>query len=403
MQKTYKVTVIGDIMSEPSLFAQAKRENGYDYTPVFENMKKLFSEADYVIGNLETPMAGEEAGYTKELVSFNTPDAIAYAVKDCGVDMVSTANNHALDRGIDGLRRTLKVLDEVGLAHTGTYDQGDCRDRIHYFTLGDTRLAVIAYTASTNGYDVPDPESIDRLCVNRIRPNKGLAPVMPKSAVLTDTRKFVEGLLGRKLIWEENIALKRATHSQIAYADWALEPEKYLPYVQQCAADLAEAKKNADLVLYLPHTGGQFNTEPGACSQYLCYRAVEDGADAVFAAHSHTTQCMKFLLGKPVFYSLGNVTMSPVSVYSCRETLPDYGIAAHIYVSEKKIVKTSFSLFKMVEDGNTPLYIIPVDELYEKLTDEKEKAKLVAETGAVWSRVTGRPEAEFVFGREFDL
>ena len=51
-------------------------------------------ESDLVVGNLETVFAGEEAGYTNDVYSFNTPDRFVCSMKSAGIDYVSTANNH---------------------------------------------------------------------------------------------------------------------------------------------------------------------------------------------------------------------------------------------------------------------------------------------------------------------
>ena len=111
---TAKITIIGDIMCEPRLLKASKSKGHYNFDGVFQNVKDLFKESDYVIGNLETPLAGKEKGYTNGLFSFNTPDEFADAVKASGIDLVTTANNHCFDRGIDGMIRTLEVLEKKG-------------------------------------------------------------------------------------------------------------------------------------------------------------------------------------------------------------------------------------------------------------------------------------------------
>ncbi len=56
-----------------------------------------------------------------EYPTFNTPDSFASALTDAGIDVVTTANNHSLDRRFYGLSRTLDILDREGLKHTGTF------------------------------------------------------------------------------------------------------------------------------------------------------------------------------------------------------------------------------------------------------------------------------------------
>ena len=402
MENTKKITILGDVMCEPPLFAQVSAGGGkYDFLPVFAPLKKLLSEADYVIANLETPLAGEEAGYTASMVSFNTPDAIAETLKEIGVDMVSTANNHCTDRGMEGLVRTVKTLDRIGLAHTGTYADPDATDRIGYFTVGDTKLALLAYTTSNNG-KVQLTER-DEKQVNMLRPSHGNKATKPKPKVLTDVKAFIEETFGRKLEWYETVKLTRALGLPIAYADSALEPEKWEKYLAHLDEEVQEAKKNADVVLYMPHTGGQFNVEPGCASQYFLYRAAQMGVDAILAAHSHTTQKAEYYCGVPCFYSLGNVTMWPHSAYSERDTLPEYGLAAHLYTAGGRIVRTAYSIFKMDQDEGKPLRVVPVDELYDELTDPAEKAQLRAEVAAIVARVGGKEPEDQTILREYVL
>ncbi len=175
-----KITVFGDIMVEPPFLQQVKTSDGYDFVPSFAPLKGILEDSDYVIANLETPLAGEEAGYTSRIVSFNAPDCLLDGLKEIGVDAVSTANNHCLDRGYEGLARTLDALDRYGIAHTGTYRAGETGDRIHYFTVGQTRFALISYTFSTNavinGYILEDGT---KDCVNLLHPQVGGKPIFP--------------------------------------------------------------------------------------------------------------------------------------------------------------------------------------------------------------------------------
>ena len=399
MDALKKITVIGDVMCEPPLLAQAKQPNGsYDFLPVFAPLKGLLSEADYVIANLETPLAGEAAGYADSMSSFNTPDAIAEALKAIGVDAVSTANNHCTDRGLEGIRRTNETLDRIGIVHTGTYADPETADRILYVTVGNTKLALIAYTTSNNRKVELDAQGEKQ--VNMLRPSHGNKSCVPKPQVLLDMQKFIQEDLGRKLSWIENIRLKRALGVPVAYADDLIEEEKWAPYVRRMEAEIRAAKKQADVVCFLPHTGGQFNVEPGKASVYFVSRAVEAGADAVLASHAHTVQRAELRGSVPCFYSLGNVTMWPNSDYVEHSTLPEYGLAAHLYVSGGKIQKTAFSVFKMVQSETEPLTVVPVDELYAQLVGEA-KAQLLSDVQQIVLRVAGRADAQIC--REYPL
>ena len=99
---------------------------------------------------------------------------------------------------------------------------------------------------------------------------------------------------------------------------------------------------------------------------------------------------------------MGNVSMSPGTFYSVSESLPEYGVAAHLYVENKRISKVAISLFKMVEENGEPMRIVPVDDLYNALAGEKRE-KLVADVSSVFQRITGRALPEGALQKEYDL
>ena len=331
-----KITIVGDIMCEPLLLAASRREGGYDFDGVFVHMKEMFAEADYVIGNLETPLAGAEAGYTDRQMSFNSPDELAAAVKRAGIDLVSTANNHCLDRGIPGLRRTVRALDEAGLAHTGTFADPAERQEACYFTVGGVRTALIAYTYGTSYYAnrlalSPEEEGMVNLLHNNREPvyRKDLQPRQS----LPDR---VANRLLRRASWMKRTAVKRklGLTYNVPRSDDFLNEETAAPYFDRLRADVAKARERAELVLFYPHVGGQFNPEPGLFSRYTMDRAVAAGADAVLAGHAHIVQRAELRERVPCFYSLGNFSMSPNSVYLLHEHRPEYGLAVHLYLED---------------------------------------------------------------------
>lgn len=412
-----KLTVIGDIMCEPPIFRQAEREDGsYDFLPAFANLKPLLSEADYVLANLETPIAGKELGYTVRLVSFNAPVELAQMCREIGVDMVSTANNHACDRGSRGIGETLKNLDRVGLAHTGTYVnyREDDPGRIFYKQLGDTRIAVISCTYGTNygiNHEEPDEAAGDH--INYLKPCRSTSGVGSRNHTKAyhEVLKLIDRAKGSPHIWEDEVDLRNALGISQAYADDVLVPEECEACLEALRRDCEEAKKNADLVFLMPHMGGQFNEKPGAFSNYMMYRFVKMGFDGVFAAHSHTLQQAGYQSGVPCFWSVGNVSMAPFSAYAARETLPEYALAVHLYLEKGKIAKTTFSLTKIIEEDDGLITGYPVEDLYKKYRDaglkmvtkpgtpaaagEKVHGKtaaemLEAEAAVIYRRVTGR-------------
>lgn len=116
---TINITAIGDIMCQNTQYKDAydSSNDTYDFSYVFSEIKSRFEDSDLTIGNLETTLAGEERKYSG-YPTFNTPEQLAKNLKDLGIDVLSTANNHSLDKGYDGLVSTLKFLDEQNISHT---------------------------------------------------------------------------------------------------------------------------------------------------------------------------------------------------------------------------------------------------------------------------------------------
>ncbi len=144
----------GDLMCHSTQFKYASTGDGhYDFTGCFAYVQSYIASIDYMIGNLETTLAGTRLAYSG-YPDFNSPDDYVAGLKDAGFDMLVTANNHSNDTGIKGVARTLQVLDSLGLDHTGTYSQPENRIPLIREIKG-IRIAFLAYTYSTNGKLLP--------------------------------------------------------------------------------------------------------------------------------------------------------------------------------------------------------------------------------------------------------
>lgn len=385
-----KVTVVGDIMCEPLLLKAAKKGKSFDFDGVFAHVKPLFADADLVIGNLEAPLAGKKAGYTDGLYSFNAPDELADAVKRAGISAVLTANNHCMDRGFEGMLRTLRVLDKKRIAHHGTFLSPEARREACYLEARGLRIAVISYTSSDN-YSLHrrDMSEEQERLVNFLCERK-------EKAALADAQrgplKRVWSVLSRPIKREHICQIKKLLGMKYKFlvVDDYINESTAAPHFARLRADIAEARKNADLVLFCPHTGGQFNIQPGAFSEYTVSKAVEFGAGAVLASHSHIVQKAVFKAGVPCFYSLGNFSMSPNSVFMPHEHLPDYGLAVHLYIEDGKISRTAFSVLKIVETKERPLTVYPADRYMAMPENRGSYQQVLEDVKSLYFAVTGR-------------
>lgn len=154
------MSAIGDIMCHNSQYKDAYNSGAetYDFSYVFEDIKNYVSEADIAVGNLETTFAGKEKGYSN-YPRFNTPEQLAYNLKDFGIDVLSTANNHCMDTNYSGLVSTLNYLDDAGISHVGTNTSWYEQNKILIKDVNSIKIAFLAFTYGTNGIPVPTDKS----------------------------------------------------------------------------------------------------------------------------------------------------------------------------------------------------------------------------------------------------
>ena len=164
--RSFTLCAIGDVMCHNTQYwdAYVKEIGDYDFSYVFEDISKYTSSPDITIGSLETSFAGEERGYSN-YPTFNSPDNLAYSLRQIGVDVLSTAGNHCLDMGFSGLCRTIDVLDKYHIEHLGTYQTQEAQQQILYKYVKGTKIAFVNYTYGTNGIPVPSGKEF---CVNLI-------------------------------------------------------------------------------------------------------------------------------------------------------------------------------------------------------------------------------------------
>ena len=163
---TFTMTALGDSLCHNTQYWDAynSKNDEYDFSYVYEDINGYTTSADITVGSLETTFAGKERGYSN-YPTFNTPDSLAKALKDIGLDVVSLAGNHALDYGYTGLCRTIDVFDNVGISHLGTYKTEEEQKQVLVKDVKGVKIAFINYTYGTNGIALPSGKEY---CVNII-------------------------------------------------------------------------------------------------------------------------------------------------------------------------------------------------------------------------------------------
>lgn len=164
---TLKIAAGGDLLIHDTVFKSVQASDGtYNFDPIFEDIKYIFEEADLSLINLEVPVAGnifKPSNYP----NFNSPVELLDGVKNMGIDVVSTANNHALDKGIKGLNETIKNAESKGLEVVGTYLEDNTKPLI--IERNNIKVGIAAYTYGTNGIAIPKEAPY---CINIIDKDK---------------------------------------------------------------------------------------------------------------------------------------------------------------------------------------------------------------------------------------
>jgi len=270
-EKKITLLFIGDIMGheEQIWSAENRSTHTFSYDTVFSFIKPEIEEADIAIANLEAPLGGRPySGYP----AFSSPDALAVACKNAGIDCLVTANNHSADRKENGILHTLHVLDSLGIPHTGTFSDQAERKALNPLIIekNGITLALLNYTYGTNGISVNKP-----VIVNTIE----------------------------KSVIEKDLAAAR--------------------------------QKNPDLIIVFIHWGTEYDTVPSSKQYETGNFLFENGADLVIGSHPHVLQKMIWEKnagtgrGRLTVFSLGNF------VSNQRKRHTDGGAIARIEITKR--------------------------------------------------------------------
>jgi poly-gamma-glutamate capsule biosynthesis protein CapA/YwtB (metallophosphatase superfamily) len=262
----FTIAATGDTFPHENIQAVGEAQ-GYDV--LFDHVRPFLQAADLAYTNFDGAML-EGAGYSG-YPNFNFNPALAAALKNAGIDVVSTANNHILDRGPEGLDATLRVLEANGIMQHGAVpssavgpQDGTQPPRPPYTRLalarGDVALTIgfISATWGTNG--IPDPHSQVNL--------------------LYESSEYGQQGGVRASVLEA----------------------------------IAQADRDNDLVLVAAHFGYEYQFYPDQSQVDAARRMAEAGADIILGAQPHTLQPVDIIdLGSRktlVVYSLANFLAS---------------------------------------------------------------------------------------------
>lgn len=386
-----KLTFLGDIMFDNNaareLWLYKDRETGcYDFSDTFQGLRGLIKDSDYVIGNLETPISKDEQQLTNKQWEFCSPFEFADAIKKCGVDCVSTANNHCLDRGIAGIESTIDCLEKIGLEYCGIHKPNEKRRKKLLVTIRGVKFGILSYTYGTNAISNQQYLGVhNRRCVDLLQEQEGA--IARHDRWLWYTRKHPRSIMARlrykfdALFYSENN--NKQWFEKITFNRYRLLLLK---------KDIIELKRSgADFVIMCMHIGGQYNESPSAYTKRMANWLHRHHCDIVIANHEHVIHGSEWK-GKKEFtaYALGNCLGSAGTLHEPYNRLSNYSIAVHLWIDEKKeISKITFSVLKSILNDEGKFEVWPVWNLLEKC-DDTEREKLIIDCTAAVNLFSGK-------------
>lgn len=144
-----KILAMGDMIFHQPIVKNYRTGETYDFTPIFSNISEDINGVDLAIANFEGSVNSNRklSGFPM----FNFPKESIYSLKNAGFDILSTANNHSLDAGLDGVAETISHIKESGMESFGTLTQ-DCEKGIVVEKNG-IKIGLISFTDTLNGMD----------------------------------------------------------------------------------------------------------------------------------------------------------------------------------------------------------------------------------------------------------
>lgn len=145
------------VVNAAAAHAAAAGGTGWDFRPMFDDVRSILSEADLAICHLETPVSRDDTDLSGYPV-FNAPRALVEAAIDAGYDGCSTASNHSYDRGADGVRATLDVFDALDFTAAGMARDAAADVAPVLYEVNGITIAHLSATYGLNGFVLPADE-----------------------------------------------------------------------------------------------------------------------------------------------------------------------------------------------------------------------------------------------------
>lgn len=330
--ETVTIKAVGDVLIHDRVYRDAETADGYNFDPMLKEVSDYLQDADITMANQETMIGGEEIGLSS-YPSFNSPQEVGDALKNAGVDIVTLANNHTLDRGEAAIQSSIEYWREIDMEYTGAYRDVEDSETIRVMeTEAGITIAFLSYTYGTNGIPVPAGKN------------------------------YLVNLIDREKI----------------------------------VADIEEAKELADAIIVSYHAGVEYEPLPTQEQKDLSQLAADHGADAVIGHHPHVLQPAEWLEGKDgnqtfVIYSLGNFLSGQDEGYNQIGGIVSFDLKK-TENDEVDVTNPAFAVTFVNFENETNYRVLPMYELTdEEVTDVSSRYQQTKEHMTQWL-----PEMEII-------
>ena len=318
----FKLVAVGDCIISRPLLPYIGRD------PDFARAVEVLKSGDATYGNLETSILDMR---TFKGFPYTGPDdmplvaepGVAKDLAAMGFDVMSRANNHALDWGIEGMRETTRWADEAGLVTAGVGENQGMARRAQYYEGAKARVGIVSMAATfrPGSEALPDHDGVPG------RP--GVNALVVKKTVIVTTEAMRDLTALRQKLYPEVKFEKSADTLTLFDTKFKSGPKRGLTY-EMDSVDLAGilrnvrlGKQQSDFLLVTIHshepadTAGpelknDFLDTPADFLSTLAKAAIDAGADAFLTTGIHHLGPIEIYKGRPIFYGLGNFFWSDI-------------------------------------------------------------------------------------------
>ena len=354
------------------MLESARIAEGYDFSSAFSGVRDLLKDSDLVIGNLETPIIDDEGDLVSKKISFGAPKRFAEAVYDSGIRIVSTANNHALDRGIDGINSTIKYLDEIGIKHTGTFETPEHDDLI--VSEKGIKIGILSYTYGTNAHHnkVYLDES-EEWRVNLFQKQELNNPLLRYIFLKREDSFFMRMLDRIYCLFHPRYLGKSVGERR--------QPDKYERERLDKNIDGVLAG-HPDILIMCMHIGGQYNKKPSKYSREMAGYLRKKGINLIIGNHEHVIHEADITHiddNSLTVYCLGNFISTSGVLETPYTKDAEYSILLHVLIdtSTKKIKGATYNVLTIEKDPNGGVRTVNSYDRLIKEHDPEKKGKMI--------------------------